>query len=78
MSRDGKSVVSDKIDRDFVFELARRGKVEVFSSQVSIEGDSVDLTDVKIPSGVTIDWIGAKPTKDEWKPIGCVTFRFPD
>lgn len=68
--------VSDKIDRAFVFELAKRGSVRVLSNQVCVEGESVDLSGVAIPQGVTIDWIGAHPTKDEWNPVAKVTFSF--
>ena len=68
--------VSDRIDRAFVFELAKRGKVRVLSHQVSIEGESVDLKGIKIPDGVTIDWFGAMPNKDEWHPVARITFNF--
>jgi len=69
---------SEKIDYAFVVELAKRGNVHLCSSQVTVEGKSVDLSGVKIPEGVTIDWMGAIPTKSEYDPVAKVTFRFPD
>lgn len=71
-----KISVSDKIDRAFVFDLATRGSVRVLSHQVTVEGDSVDLSGIQIPAGVSIDWIGAYPTKDEWHPRARITFNF--
>ena len=71
--------VSDKIDRAFVFELAKRGNVRVLSQQVvleTVDGRSVDLSGLILPAGVTIDWFSARPTKDEWHPIASITFRF--
>jgi hypothetical protein len=72
----GEISISDKVDRDFVFQLATRGYVRVLSLQVVIEGESVDLTGIKIPDGVSIDWIGARATKDEFRPRASVTFNF--
>lgn len=37
---------SPLIDRDFVFELAKRGKVSLTSSQISVEGHEMDLDGV--------------------------------
>lgn len=54
--------ISDKINKDFVFELATRGKIKVLSHQVTIEGDSVDLTGITIPAGVAIDFISGHVT----------------
>lgn len=71
--------VSDKIDREFVFELAKHGFVRVLLQQVifeTVEGQGSDLSGIAIPSGVTIDWFGARPTKNEWHPVASITFHF--
>lgn len=69
---------SDKIDRDFVFELTKIGKVHLCSSQVTVEGTSLDMKRVQIPAGVTIDWIGGTPSGHGTQPAAMITFRFPD
>lgn len=58
----GEISISEKVDREFVFQLATRGYVKVLSLQVVVEGESVDLTGIKIPVGVSIDYISAYAT----------------
>ena len=74
--RDGKHEVSSKIDRDFVFELCKRGKVGVLSTQVTICGESISLAGLKIPSGVEIEWVGALATRNDDRPECHITFNF--
>ncbi len=69
---------SDKIDRDFVFELTKIGKVHLCSSQVTVEGVSLNMKKVTIPKGVTIDWIGGTESGRGTTPAAMITFSFPD
>lgn len=68
--------ISEKVDREFVFQLATRGYVKVLSLQVIVEGESVDLTGIKIPVGVSIDYVGAYATRNDHQPRARVTFNF--
>lgn len=75
----GEIAISDKIDRAFVFELAKCGNVRVLTQQVvleTVDGNGVDLSGLVLPPGISIDWISARPTRDEWRPIASITFRF--
>jgi hypothetical protein len=50
------TVYSGLIDRDFVFELAKRGKVSLCSNQISIEvgANDGDLDGLLIPPHMTV------------------------
>ena len=76
MGRDGKADISKNINREFVWALCQRGAVEVLSSQVTIRGQCLNLDGVRIPEGCRIEYVGAKPTRDEFSPEVIVTFGF--
>lgn len=77
--RQGESTVDPCVDRDFVWELAKRGAVEIFTRQVSVRGTALDLKGVKIPKGCEIEFASAKPDKyDSNPPEVQITFGWPD
>ena len=53
---------SPLIDKDFVFELAKRGKVQIFSDQISVECGSQegDLTGLTIPPNTHLEYLYAR------------------
>ena len=68
----------ERITGDFLFELAKKGKVKLFSHQVRLEaeGSYLDIKDLKLPDGCYVEAFGANPEKDEWKPTAWILFYF--
>jgi len=57
---------SDLIDRDFVFELAKRGKVHLTSTQISITVEKEgDLSGLVVPPNTHLEYIYITPGKYE-------------
>ena len=62
------------VDRDFVWELCKRGSVHVLISQVTVTGNSLDLSGIKIPDGCEIEWCGkSREEGDQFQ----ITFGWP-
>lgn len=68
-------IYGDNIDYNFVIQLAKIGSVHLLSNQVTVEGKCLDFKKVTIPTGVVMEWLGART---EGAGGVSATFRFPD
>ena len=76
MSWSESTEYSDAIDKEFVFELAKRGNVHVLSHQVTVESMSgIKFEGLQIPANCELEWAGASPARNEHHPIVKMTFR---
>lgn len=68
---------SNLIDKDFVFELAKRGKVSITSDQISIEVDQRggDLDGLVLPPHTYLEYLYAKPGKYDNQETATLRFR---
>jgi hypothetical protein len=52
-----KTYFDPLLDRDFVFELAKRGKVSLTSSQITVAGSEVNLDGIVIPPHIRLEYM---------------------
>lgn len=77
MKNEKPFVVHDCVDREFVWELCKRGHVHVLSSQVTITGESLDLSGVKIPNGCEVEFVHGIDRGQHQSPLCKITFGWP-
>lgn len=70
------TLYSPLIDKDFVFELSKRGKVSITSSQITIEmgkGDG-NFCELQIPPHTHLEYMYAKAGKHEDQEVAVLRF----
>lgn len=68
--------VENCVDRDFVWELCKRGHVHLLSTQVTVMGETIALKGLKIPDGVELEYAYAMTENVGGKRFISLTFDF--
>jgi hypothetical protein len=68
---------SDLIDPAFVFELSKRGRVHLCTSQIIVYCDEsgIDLDGIVIPPNTFLQWMVASPGKYDSNATAQLTFK---
>lgn len=75
---DGNHHVDECVDRNFVFELCKRGHVHVHSSQVTVKDESINLKGLAVPKGCELEFVHVVRGERDSQPEVSITFGWPN